>query len=35
MIKPSIDRLDADKNYELGNCRFIEKVKNIKRRVGG
>jgi hypothetical protein len=31
MKKPSIDREDAKGNYEFGNCRFIEFVKNCQR----
>lgn len=32
MKKPSIDRIDSSKNYELSNCRFIEQSENAKRR---
>ena len=28
--RPSIDRKNSNNNYELGNCRFIELVDNIK-----
>lgn len=32
MLRPSIDRLDANKNYELSNCRIIELIDNVARR---
>ncbi len=32
MKKPSIDRKNHDKHYELSNCRFIELRKNIAER---
>lgn len=28
---PSIDRIDNNKNYELNNCRYIEKSENTKK----
>lgn len=31
MKRPSIDRIDANKDYVLENCRFIEMIENIKR----
>lgn len=34
MRKPSLDRIDPSKNYELANCRFVELSYNIKRRHG-
>lgn len=30
--KPSIDRIDTNKDYIFENCRFIEIIENIKRR---
>jgi len=31
MTQPSIDRIDADGHYEIGNCRFIEMTENKRR----
>ena len=31
MDRPSIDRKNSDKDYELSNCRFIELTENISR----
>jgi hypothetical protein len=33
MVMPSIDRIDPNGNYELGNCRFIELDDNRRRAV--
>jgi len=30
--KPSIDRIDGNKNYTLDNCRFINLTQNLKRK---
>ena len=30
--KPSLDRIDPDKNYSFDNCRFIELEDNVKRK---
>ena len=35
MLKPSIDRIDPDGDYELSNCRFIERVENGRRSRKG
>lgn len=32
MLKPSIDRINPDGNYEIGNCRFIEILANAGAR---
>lgn len=32
MVKPSLDRIDPDGNYEFSNCRFIEHRENSGRR---
>lgn len=32
---PSIDRVDSDGNYEISNCRFIEKTENSGRAHRG
>ena len=34
MKQPSIDRIDNDGMYEVGNCRFIEMQENRSRRRG-
>lgn len=31
MKRPSIDRINNNKNYTLKNCRFIELIDNIKK----
>lgn len=31
MKKPSIDRIDSNGNYEIGNCRYIEQAENARR----
>lgn len=30
---PSIDRIDSKKNYTFDNCRFIEFIDNVHRRI--
>ena len=31
MDRPRLDRIDVDKHYEIGNCRFITEAENIAR----
>lgn len=31
--RPSIDRIDPNGNYSVGNCRFIEYLQNCKNRI--
>lgn len=33
MDRPELDRIDTNKDYELSNCRFIEKIDNLLRRL--
>lgn len=33
MVKPSIDRKDANKNYTIDNCRYIELKENYRPTV--
>ena len=35
MKKPSIDRIDADKDYVFGNCQFIELAENVRKAQKG
>jgi len=32
MLRPSIDRIDSNKNYTQRNCRYIEQHENLCRR---
>lgn len=34
MSEPSLDRIDNNGNYELNNCRYIERKENAKRNLG-
>jgi hypothetical protein len=31
MERPSLDRIESDKNYSFGNCRFMELKENVAR----
>lgn len=34
MDSPTLDRVDNDGNYEMSNCRFIERADNSRRNAG-